>query len=375
MKKIAFTGDFGFSSKYFRGTYDKEDLLDASLIEYLSDTDYTVVNVEGCVGNIKPSADKPLVHTNPPECLPFLKKINGNVWTLANNHTTDCGREGVESTLNIAAENGIQTVGLGLDNKQAEKPIIIENDGSDIGIISLTDDQTKQATEDSEGIVWWDNDEKVSQMIADIKSKCRFCVVIVHSGPEFCQLMPPSVRKQYKKYLDFGADIVIGHHPHVVENYETFGDKIIFYSLGNFIFDTDYQRMQKYTEYGVFVKLCFYKEHFEWDHRAMKIERSNQTIVPCETPDIFTNVTAAQYALLWPLAMRYLYLNEQIKIPYLFPSMRDYSKWKWVRFYYRRRKFSSRSKGIISGNIIYCLNLWRFGDKKLKKYIKEGMKK
>lgn len=374
MKKIAFTGDLGFSSKYFRGTYDKEDLLDPSLIEYLSDTDHTVVNVEGCVGNIKPSADKPLVHTNPPECLSFLNKINCNIWALANNHTTDCGRDGVESTLNIAHENGIQMVGLGLDIKEAEKPIIIENDGADIGIIAVTEEEITTATEDREGGILWEDDKKISQMIADVKAKCRFCIVIVHSGPEFCQLMPPSVRKQYKKYLDFGADIVIGHHPHVVENYETFGDKIIFYSLGNFIFDTDYQRMQNYTEYGIFVKLYFYKDHFEWDHRAMRIERETQTIVPCKTPEIFTNVTASQYALLWPLAMRYLYLNEQVKFPYLYPRMKNYPKRKWIKFYLKRHKISLRHRGIISGNIMYCLNLWRFGDKRLIKYIKEGRK-
>ena len=107
MKKIAFTGDLGFSSKYFRGSYDKENLLDKELVDYLYDTHHTVVNVEGCMGKGNSTASKPLVHANPPECLPFLKKINGNIWALANNHITDCGREGVESTLNIAAENGV----------------------------------------------------------------------------------------------------------------------------------------------------------------------------------------------------------------------------------------------------------------------------
>jgi len=374
MKKIAFTGDLGFSSKYFRGTYDKADLLAQSLVDYLSDTDHTVVNVEGCVGNIKASAAKPLVHSNPPECLNFLKKINGNIWALANNHVTDCGREGVESTLSIAEENGIQTVGLGLNMAQAEKPIIIENDGADIGIIAVTQEETEQATDDREGCVLWDNNEKIARMIAQVKEKCRWCVVIVHSGPEFCQLMPPPVRKQYKKYLEFGADIVIGHHPHVVENYEKFGDKIIFYSLGNFIFDTDYQRLQRYTEYGVFVKFYFEKDRFTWDYRTMRIDRDTQTIVSSDPPAIFTNVSAGQYALLWPLAMHHLSLNELVKFVYLFPKMKDYSKWQWFKFNYKRSKKSARNQGIISGNIMYCLNLWRFGDKKLQQYIKEGRK-
>ena len=374
MKKIAFTGDIGFSSKYFRGTYVREDLVDKKLIDYLCDTDYTVLNVEGCINNGKASASKPLVHANPPECLPFLKKINGNIWALANNHITDCGREGLESTLKIAEENGVQTVGIGLNMEQASKPIIIENGDANIGIIAVTQEETEEATENREGCVLWDNNAKISEMISEIKKKCRWCVVVVHSGPEFCQLMPPSVRKQYKKYLELGADVVIGHHPHVVENYEKFGDKIIFYSLGNFIFDTDYQRLQKYTEFGVFVKLYFGTDSFKWDYMAMKIDRETQTIVACDAPDIFTNVSAWQYALLWPLAMRNLYKNELVKFPYLFPKFKDYSKWEWFKFYFKQGKVSARNRGVISGNIVYCLNLWRFGNKKLIKYIKEGHK-
>ncbi len=372
MKKIAFTGDLGFSSKYFRGTYNNENLLDSESINYLCDTDFTVVNVEGCISNESSTADKPLVHANPPECVDFLKKINGNIWTLANNHISDSGRAGVKSTLDIAAQNGVQTVGAGLNMAQAEKPVFIENDGADIGIIAVTEEETPQATENTEGCILWNNNKKISQMIKDVKKRCRWCVVIVHSGPEFCQLMPPPVRKQYKKYLEFGADIVIGHHPHVVENYEKFGDKIIFYSLGNFIFDTDYQRLQKYTEYGVFVKFYFDKDEFTWDYKAIKVDRDTQTIHSCNSPDIFTNVTAGQYALLWPLAMRNLYKNEQVKFPYLFPETKEYSKLQWLKFYKDRGKISPRHRGVISGNLMYCLNLWRFGDKKLINYIKRG---
>ena len=372
MKRIAFTGDLGFSSKYFRGTYDKEDLLHPELVQYLSDTDYTVVNVEGCMYKGQSSAGKPLVHANPPECIDFLKKINGNIWALANNHIMDCGREGMASTLQIAEANGVQTVGVGLDLEQAIKPVIIPNDGADIGLIAVTQEETPEATETTEGSVQWDNLDRIAGMIAGIKEKCRWCVVIVHAGPEFTQLMPPSVRDIYKKYLEFGADVVVGHHPHVMQNYETFGDKVIFYSLGNFVFDTDYQRLQKYTQYGVFVKLNFGKDSFTWDHRAMEINRETQTIEPCQTPAIFTDVTAGQYALLWPLAMHNLYENEHIKFQYLFPKMKEFSKKDWKDFYQKRVKRLPHWKCILTGRKLYRLNLWRFGDKKLQKYIKEG---
>lgn len=375
MKRIAFTGDLGFSSKYFRGTYEKEDVLHPSLVEYLRDTDYTVVNVEGCVHKGEGSADKPIVHANPPECIGFLKKINGNIWNLANNHIMDCGREGLESTLRYARENGVQTVGVGLDIRQAAKPVILENEGADIAIISVTQEETPAATETSEGVIQWDDLEKIGQMIAGVKETCRWCVVVVHAGPEFCQLMPPSVREVYQSYLKLGADVVIGHHPHVMQNYEIVGDKIIFYSLGNFVFDTDYQRLQSHTEYGVFVKFAFDKDSFTWDHRAMKIDRGTQTIVPYETPGIFANVPAKQYALLWPLAMHDLYENERVKFQYLFPKMKDFTKKEWKEFYHKRVKRLPRWKCIFTGNRLYRLGYWKLGDKQIQKYILEGMKK
>lgn len=301
-----------------------------------------------------------------------MKKLNGNIWALANNHILDCGRAGLESTLQIAQANGVQTVGAGLNLAQAAKPVIIENDGADIGIIAVTQEETPTATETSEGVVQWDDLETLTQMIADVKAKCRWCVVIVHAGPEFSQMMPPSLRDVYRKYLDFGADVVVGHHPHVVQNYEYFGDKIIFYSLGNFVFDTDYQRLQKYTEYGVFVKLSFGKDSFTWDHRAMEIDRQTQTIIPCETPAIFTNISARQYALLWPLAMHNLYENEQVKFRYLFPKMRDYGKRDWAEYYAERIKRLPHWKPIVTGERLYPFGLWRLGNKKIQKYIKEG---
>lgn len=374
MKRIAFTGDLGFSSKYFRGTYNKEDLLHPSLVEYLSDTDYTVVNVEGCLFKGEGSAAKPIVHANPPECIDFLKKINGNIWNIANNHIMDCGREGLESTLRYAEENGVPTVGVGLDEKQAAKPVIIENDGANIGILSVTNEETPAATETTEGCIRHDNLEKLGQMIADVKKTCRWCVVVVHAGPEFSQLMPPSIRALYRAYLDLGADVVVGHHPHVLQNYEVVGDKVIFYSLGNFVFDTDYQRLQNHTQFGAFVKLYFDKDSFTWDHRAMMIDRETQTIVPCKTPAIFTNVPEKQYALLWPLAMHDLYENERVKFQYLKPELKGCSDEEWEAFYLMRLQKNPQWQCILDGHRAYEWGFWKLGNKKVAKYILDGMR-
>jgi len=176
------------------------------------------------------------------------------------------------------------------------------------------------------------------------------------------------------KYLSFGADVVVGHHPHIVENYEKIGDKIIFYSLGNFIFDTDYQRLQKYTEYGILLKLDFGKDSFTWDHMAIEIDRDTQTINKTETPDIFTDVPASQYKLLWPLAINNLYKNEKVKFAYLFPKFKEYTAYQWFCRDVKNYK-TPAGKDLIHGRILYHFGLWRFADKKLVNYIKNGHKK
>ena len=98
----------------------------------------------------------------------------------------------------------------------------------------------------------------IESAIKQAKANNRWCVVIAHDGEEFTSLPMPYTRDRYIKYLEFGADIVVAHHPHVPMNYELFdNNKAIFYSLGNFIFDTDYQRSQFNTEKGVLLKLIF----------------------------------------------------------------------------------------------------------------------
>ena len=115
----------------------------------------------------------------------------------------------------------------------------------------------KPAGEDKGGCLSWSEMEVIRSAIQEIKAKCRWCVVVAHGGEEFTAIPSPYTRDRYHAYLEMGADLVVCHHPHVPMNYETVGDKMIFYSLGNFIFDTDYQRAQFNTEKGILLKLHF----------------------------------------------------------------------------------------------------------------------
>ena len=101
-----------------------------------------------------------------------------------------------------------------------------------------------------------------------------------------------------------GVDIIVAHHPHVPMNYERVGEKMIFYSLGNFIFDTDYQRAQYNTDRGVLVKLRLTEEAYDFEAHGLRINRETEHIEAAPLPDIFTDVPENEYRLLAPLAAK-----------------------------------------------------------------------
>jgi poly-gamma-glutamate synthesis protein (capsule biosynthesis protein) len=201
----------------------------------------------------------------------------------------DAGRDGVIRTKRIARDMGCRTIGAGLNVKEASEPIYLEEAGG-IGMFGVAYmAECIPATETEPGIFRWDDMDGIKRRIDEIKAKCRWCVVVSHGGEEFTALPSPYTRERYLQYLDMGADLVVCHHPHVPMNYELVGEKAIFYSLGNFIFDTPYQRSQYHTEEGVVLKLCFTPENYSFEACGIRILRGEERVVKGELPVIFRN--------------------------------------------------------------------------------------
>ena len=177
----------------------------------------------------------------------------------------DAGAKGMESTLAIAKAMGCQTVGAGMNVAEASSPVYLPEAGG-IGMIAVGyQPSCIPAKEAAPGCFDWGDFFRIEARIKEIKEKCRWCIVIVHGGEEFAAIPGPYTRERYMRYLDMGADIVVGHHPHVAENYELFdGGKAIFYSLGNFIFDTDNQRKHLYTDVGLLLPFDSIRVAHEW---------------------------------------------------------------------------------------------------------------
>ena len=145
----------------------------------------------------------------------------------------------------------------------------------------------------------------------------------------------PYTRNRYLKYLEMGADVVVSHHPHVPENYELLDNgKAIFYSLGNFIFDTDYQRAHPYTDTGILLKLTFTEEKMDFEAVGIQIQRVSEHIDLAPLPDIFTNIPAEEYELLAPLSAKAFIVEDKRIMCYLEPEkFEGCSQEVWEEFY------------------------------------------
>ena len=320
---LVFTGDIGFD-RYMYGKWDDEKLLSDEVLRFLHSADHVIANVEGPVAeapqNTTQSGVQQLLHTIDPAAIKVFKNMKADIWNICNNHIMDAGEYGIKRTLEYAKGNGAKTIGAGMDINEARKPVILDEAGG-IGLFGVGYQRAcRKADENKAGCYSWSDLDAIQGTINEIKAKCRWCVIVAHAGEEFTPLPSPYTRERYHKYLEMGADIVVAHHPHVPMNYETVGDKIIFYSLGNFIFDTDYQRSQFNTEYGILVKLNFTENEFSYEPMGLKILRGDEHVVKHALPPIFQDVQEEDYKLLSPLSAKMHIEATKRQMTYLKPE-------------------------------------------------------
>jgi len=179
-----------------------------------------------------------------PKSIEGLTFAGFNVLSLANNHTFDYGRIALEDTLSRLKAAGIDYAGAGFNEKEAFSPIIKEVNGTKIGFLAYSDLGSVYwtALENSSGLalIGLEYIEKTKQDIKKAKSQVDVLIVSLHSGDEYIKEPGPLQTSFARAAIDAGADIVIGHHPHVVQRNEQYNNGWIFYSLGNFVFDQNF---------------------------------------------------------------------------------------------------------------------------------------
>ena len=296
--KIGFTGDIAFD-EYTTDYYNKPEKIDKKLLDFLNDNDYNVIDLESPVTLHDETEKESLMHKLEPKHVDYIKKIIKNpIAVIANNHMMDYGKQGLLDTLKNLKQKKVEYIGAGKNVDEASKYIVLGNDVK-VGVIAIQYKDYYIATEENPGPFHDSYLKLLKQRINEMKSEVDWVVVVYHGGEEFLSVPMPYTKKLLKKILKFGADVIVAHHPHVVQGYEFFGKKAIFYSLGNFIFDTDFQRAQRFTDSGVLLSLEFTKDNFDFDYKLLNIDRKKEKINLYEGKSKFKEISKKKYKKMW----------------------------------------------------------------------------
>lgn len=241
----------------------KIDFIDNNLKNIIQSCDVAICNFEG---PIKTENMKPIKKAGPHVCqskesVTYIKEAGFNFVSLANNHIYDYGQESLVATINELQKREISFVGGGLNFEEAYQSKIIERNGIKIGLLAACENEFGCLYENqNRGGYTWLFSEKIEDTIKCLKDRTDFIVLVAHAGVEDIEIPIKEWRDRYKRLCDIGVDVVIGHHPHVPQGYERYGNSLIFYSLGNFYFDTASFADKSDDSYSVILKFEKEKE-------------------------------------------------------------------------------------------------------------------
>jgi poly-gamma-glutamate capsule biosynthesis protein CapA/YwtB (metallophosphatase superfamily) len=170
-----------------------------------------------------------------PELAHSLLRAGINVVTLANNHLLDCGRAGVVETLEALKAAGISPIGGGVTREAAHMPVIRQTGRHRIGLLGYYWNRRCAAMRDLPGSAT-DTPEALETDIRALRDRVDRVVVTFHWGVPYTREPAPEDRAKAHFAIDCGADLVIGHHQHVVQPFEVYRGRPIFYGVGNFAF-------------------------------------------------------------------------------------------------------------------------------------------
>lgn len=228
--------------------------------DYLKSGDLVFGNLESPITPGREIQTGEIVFRADPGVETALAETGFSVFSLANNHTPNFGEKGLKDTFKYLDQAGIKYAGAGENEEEAGSPVYLERKGIKFAFLAYNAPdvvpESYFANNSHAGTALMDI-PKMTKSVSEAKQKADFVIVSMHAGNEYVQKPNQSQINFAHAAVDAGAELVIGHHPHVIQTVEKYKDKYIFYSLGNFVFD---QMWSEATREGVIAKLIFNKD-------------------------------------------------------------------------------------------------------------------
>jgi poly-gamma-glutamate synthesis protein (capsule biosynthesis protein) len=227
----------------------------AEVMPYLGRADVVIGNLESPISTRgKAVENKKFTLRAGPIAAEALKKSGIRVVTLANNHSMDFGPLALQDTLAILGESGILPTGAGMDLDDARSPALVKVKGKTFAFLSysLTFPLDFFASSKRPGTAPGYADF-VKADIEKIRAAADIVIVSFHWGAELMTAAKDYQIELGHQAIDWGADLVLGHHPHVLQELEVYRGRLIAYSLGNFVFGSESNR----TNFSMILLLTF----------------------------------------------------------------------------------------------------------------------
>ena len=182
-----------------------------------------------------------LSHAHESFVVPFshikvLKYLGVHVANIGTNHLMDFGEKALLDTIELLSNEGIHPVGGGKNENEARKPVVLEIKGIRLGFLGYCKIGEYTAKDDKGGAAPLQQ-ESIMEDVEKIKNEVDYVILSLHWGTELSEYPSPEQVALAHSLIDAGVDVILGHHPHVLQGIERYNSGLIFYSLGNFIFD------------------------------------------------------------------------------------------------------------------------------------------
>lgn len=201
------------------------------------------------------------------------QNISSYIFSLANNHTMDYGKVGLDTTINVLRQKGMHYCGAATSVSSAREPLIIKDRETSIGIISCCEAQFGVARNNQPGVAefgpW------IYKVIKNLSQIVDCIIVSVHAGVEDSPWPSPFIRDLYRSYIDAGATIIHGHHAHVPQGYEEYNDGLIFYGLGNFAVDPEMWKNYPNGLWSIGADINLNTKPLQWEFKTFEIRHKS----------------------------------------------------------------------------------------------------